>query len=292
MGQVSKWLDNVGTLGDSAITEVGGRVGIGTTAPDGPLHIFGSPTADVFAGMGPNLIAGPGFTYGYAGSSFGRSAGFFNVRPDAAAVAPNPPLRFLTGNVKRMIVTNVGNVGIGTTSPGALLHVQSAGAGNVSLGPIVGNTAYGALSLNGSLADTSYNLISGPGDTNLYINRPAGKTIQFQEGGSSIGSVTLAAGGNVGIGTSVPSAKLEVVVGTGNGVRGYSFTHAGVTGGTNFGTGVFGYTDGGTPAAGVRGYSPDGTGVYGSSSTGRAGYFDGKVTVTGTLTKGGGSFKI
>jgi len=69
----------------------------------------------------------PAFNYGYAGYSFGRSAGFFNVRPDASAVPPNPSLRFMTANQQRMIITNTGDVGIGTTDPKVTLHVQGSG---------------------------------------------------------------------------------------------------------------------------------------------------------------------
>src|SRR5436190_12424605 len=43
------------TIANSALSEVGGNVGIGTASPQGKLHLFGSATADVFAGMGPDL---------------------------------------------------------------------------------------------------------------------------------------------------------------------------------------------------------------------------------------------
>lgn len=43
---------------------------------------------------------------------------------------------------------------------------------------------------------------------------------------------------------------------------------------------------------GVYGYSDTGTGVYGATTSGDAGYFEGDVNVTGTLSKGAGSFKI
>jgi hypothetical protein len=118
--QVPKWSDSLGTLVDSAITEKFGVVGVGTTNPLGPLHLYGVPVQDMFAGMGVDLVHGPAFNFGYAGTTFGRSAGFFNVRPDALAVAPNPSLRFMTVNVERMIVTNAGNVGIGTSNPSFL----------------------------------------------------------------------------------------------------------------------------------------------------------------------------
>jgi hypothetical protein len=103
------------------------RLGLNTLSPQGDLHLrgLGTPTEDIFAGMGPDLASGPAFNFGYAGFSFGRSAGFFNVRPDASAVAPNPSLRFATANVQRMIITNIGYVGIGTSSPANPLQMES-----------------------------------------------------------------------------------------------------------------------------------------------------------------------
>jgi hypothetical protein len=135
--QVPRWTDGAGTLGDSNLYSdpALGRIGIGTTTPTGQLHIFGTASQDVFAGMGTDLAAGPAFNFGYAGASFGIGAGFFNVRPHASAVAPNPSLRFATANVQRMIITNVGNIGIGTTAPAYVLDVVGTGhfTGNVTV---------------------------------------------------------------------------------------------------------------------------------------------------------------
>src|SRR5439155_16155582 len=129
--QMTKWLDGpAGTVGDSAVTEVGGKVGIGTLTPGGQLHIYGVANTDVFAGMGPDVINGPGFNYGYAGNSFGVGAGFFNVRPATGATGVNPSLRFMTVDQQRMIITNAGNVGVGTSSPAQKLDV----AGSVNVG--------------------------------------------------------------------------------------------------------------------------------------------------------------
>ena len=43
---------------------------------------------------------------------------------------------------------------------------------------------------------------------------------------------------------------------------------------------------------GVQGYSSSGNAIYGSTSTGKAGYFDGDVTVTGTITEGSAAAQI
>jgi hypothetical protein len=128
---------------DTVIHEYNGKIGIGTATPDKSLQIVsteaanatlhiggtGDESKDIFSGMGVNVDAGPAFNYGYSGSSFGRSSGFFNVRPDANAVAPNPSLRFMTANSQRMIITNLGYVGIGTSNPTQQLEV----AGNLKV---------------------------------------------------------------------------------------------------------------------------------------------------------------
>jgi hypothetical protein len=104
---------------------------------------------------------------------------------------------------------------------------------------------------------------------------------------------------------------------SGTGVRGWASATAGTTNGvygesdSPFGNGVSGYASAASgPAYGVYGVSDStaGTGVYGealpfsglnygiyghaNSASGYAGYFWGRVTVTGNLSKGGGSFKI
>ena len=129
-----KFVDSSGTLGDSVVVQgPNNYIGINEPAgqnPSATLHIYGTATQDIFAGLGPDAANGPAFNMGYAGSSFGRSAGFFNVRPDASAVAPNPSLRFLTSNVTRMIITNTGAVGIGLATnaiPVATLDVAGTG---------------------------------------------------------------------------------------------------------------------------------------------------------------------
>jgi hypothetical protein len=92
------------------------------------------------------------------------------------------------------------------------------------------------------------------------------------------------------------------------GVKGRSYSGQAVLGDTDDGTGVKGesYADGGSVKAihgeafgvggnGVVGEASNGAaayGVWGISNDGYAGVFSGKVLITGTVSKGGGSFKI
>lgn len=132
-------------LTDSILFENNGKVGINTSDPKVLLHLFGGATSDVAAGFGPDptYLVGPAFNIGYSGNSYGRSSGFLNVRADALAVAPNPSLRFATADVQRMIITNTGAVGIGTTLPLAPLHLNKANSQSQLY--ITNNTLYTGL---------------------------------------------------------------------------------------------------------------------------------------------------
>jgi len=85
----------------------------------------------------------------------------------------------------------------------------------------------------------------------------------------------------------------------GTGVYGTSPSYYGVQGTSTGGVGVrgtssscIGVSGASSSGDGVHGFSSSGNGVYGGSQTGHAAYFEGNVTVTGTLTKGGGAFRI
>jgi hypothetical protein len=111
-----------------------GRVGFGTASPEAPVHVFSSSTADAYIGLGNNPDGNPGtesaLNVGYGGGSFGRAAGYLNIRPDSTAVAPNPSLRFLIGNSQKMIIDNEGYLGLGGVgfNPSNPIHHQATNA--------------------------------------------------------------------------------------------------------------------------------------------------------------------
>jgi hypothetical protein len=138
--------------------------------------------------------------YGYSGNTFGEGSGFLNVRPDPSAVAPNPSLRFLTNNVQRMIITNTGNIGIGTTTPNTTLQV----AGGLSVNVVTKTSAY---TMTGSDYTVLANAASGPFTVTLPSASNRGQKVMVIKTDSSANAVTVGSANSDAINT-VPSITL------------------------------------------------------------------------------------
>jgi len=166
------------------ITTINGKVGIGTATPDpaSGLHMF----QDRYTLYGPNSTWGG---YLYVGGN-GRTTDL------ASVVATNGNLHLDSkGGYKTYINhyssgstilnTNGGSVGIGTSAPGATLDVKR--------GTATGGTAQ----FSGTERTTHFNYST---DEHTYIR-----------GGKTTSNVYINDnGGNVGIGTTSPTQKLEI----------------------------------------------------------------------------------
>jgi len=158
-----------------------------------------------------------------------------------------------------------GNVQFGATVTGMNSRSSAESAG--VMGVAMGNT--------------------GTGVRGVAVNSGGGFGVA---GDSDFGSGVIG-NSNIGFGTVGTSRS-------GVGVRGESVESHGVhglsSGSGSSGDGVRG-TATGPNGNGVHGISNNGTGAYGvfgESTAGYAGYFSGKVTITGNLSKAGGSFII
>ncbi|MEJ0101406.1 MAG: hypothetical protein WDO19_02115 [Bacteroidota bacterium] len=120
---------------------------------------------------------------------------------------------FKKGSTNYFYIANNGKIGIGTTSPSEQLSIAGPD-GNIyignSLAAAAGSGSYNGIWLNGSTSVSDYNFLSRASDKNLYINRPSGYGIYFEENDTY--QISIAPGGNVGIGIYGNSAdtKLEV----------------------------------------------------------------------------------
>jgi hypothetical protein len=184
----------------------------------------------------------------------------FKTTPNASAT----PL-------ERMRIDSSGNVGIGTSSPSSPLDVVSSGTNNQGMLKLSSASGLRA-SISTDAQDDAYMY--------LYDSSDALKVVFRTDGNDSY----IDGGGNVGIGTTAPDAKLSV-----NGVASFGDGTALLPSIANFGdlnTGMW------FPAADTIAFSEGGTEVMRINSSGNVGIGttspSQKLSVTGSITCSGG----
>jgi hypothetical protein len=202
-GETTKLMIGVGNDADDTIgfTQLGaermtisnGNVGIGTTTPAETLDVNGRIKSGALS-IGP-WPANAGYMFVGTSALDQSAAGNYALLQGAAAdkgiTFLNSPenIRFRIGNSDRMILTKDGNVGIGTNSPDRPLGIRAKGPAEELIG-FENPSAVVKWHIN-------QNLGGKPG-------------LNFAETGVADGRFFIQAGGNVGIGTVDPKAKLEV----------------------------------------------------------------------------------
>jgi hypothetical protein len=191
------------TLGNSGITQSGGNVGIGTTNPQDELDLGqGALRWDYL--YQPTLYYARSYLNVNGSGNANLTYLSFQVQswPNTAAVTP-------------LVLTGNGNVGIGTTIPTVPLEVSTTTAGNPSVLKIVrtgGNApGEGPVLEFDDWADTVpmghiYTYLTYIGAGNNYD----GKLILGSHTGANYNDELTLYGGNVGIGTANPGARLEI----------------------------------------------------------------------------------
>ena len=208
--QVGNTSNNTGDVYPILLNPLGGNVGIGTTSPTFKLHVNSTDTSDNVAYIHHNNAA--------------QSSGdVLKVRSDAGDNAGSALLNVANNTGTALYVRGDRNVGIGTTSPSNILHVSDAGTS--TLVRVGNNAAYDA----GIYFNTS---------TDWTIGTDTSNSNAFTIGNSSsVGAspkVTIATGGNVGIGTSNPDTSRLLVRGSTNDGASLIFQAANLAGASRY----------------------------------------------------------
>ena len=179
----------------------GGNVGIGTASPSKPLHVIG----DIKSSAG--IIASRAEI-----SSDVRHAGDENTKMSF----DTDTIHLETNGSKRLTVDSAGSVGIGTSGPSAELDVNGEirAESSMTLGADgTYGTTYGAIGIGTTNLTNGHHRIFAKSSDHMYFAAATSKGFRFRPNGgatSASAGVTIASDGDVGIGTTAPSSKLEV----------------------------------------------------------------------------------
>ena len=117
-------------LGNSALFQSGGSIGLGTTAPRDTFHVAfnnggGSLTGYAVQNLSAAANAYSGMLFYDQNGALGQFQGFNNATHEYRInnVASGGRINFLIGSSSKFLVANNGNIGIGTATPGVPLDV-------------------------------------------------------------------------------------------------------------------------------------------------------------------------
>ena len=204
-----KWTRTAtGKLHPTTLTDF---VGIGTNNPQTNLHLVSNNSNPVIFDGGNSLfitLAENGSNRGYFGSyagnpediEFGTYAGNLGA------------IHLTTNNAPKLTVLNGGNIGIGITSPTQKLDVQGGNAriNNSFIGDVGFGSTWANFSHQSQANGTGYGFLhSNDGNFTLINKQNTGLGyIGFRVG--NIDQAVITNAGNMGIGTTNPSQKLDI----------------------------------------------------------------------------------
>jgi len=185
----------------------GGNVGIGTDSPAMHLHINKDTSSMTQVGISNTSTGGARLYFDASNGDFaGDDYMSIGQEDDLSGVidmaSSGGSFHIKTGGLNRITTLQNGNVGIGTTSPRAALQVSKGISAAV---PTPGDNTACAVFGNGT-SNNNYGLVLGAlGSGTSYISS------QRTNGASTTYNLAIQPnGGNVGIGTTNPDAKLDI----------------------------------------------------------------------------------
>ena len=206
-------------IGGTMWVEEAGNVGIGTTAPGQKLEVIGrtkiTQSGDALR-INSSDANGSYATWENNGSNIGYIGTGYHLWSSPNNIATSLGIRAQTrldlgiqASV-HMTILNTGNVGIGTTSPAEMLHIENSLGANIILNSNTGAVNNGIYMSEGASSTPTQN------GAYFYYDSSA-NAVKLDTGTSSLSTklTVLRDSGNVGIGTTSPTRELEVT-GAGN----------------------------------------------------------------------------
>jgi hypothetical protein len=210
----SQRIDGTATAYNILLQPKGGNVGIGTSSPSDTLHLERNGVSVYNSTRYTNSNSTANFYVGVGGSNVANGSLQNNAYVYNAGASA---LIFGTSDTERMRISSGGLVGIGT-SPAYTLDIYKSG-GALRIYNTSNPSALATYSKDLGAIITSYYSASGSPFTrtmDIVSNADAGAESQMRfltatSGGNPAVALAITSGGNVGIGTSSPSAALNVV---------------------------------------------------------------------------------
>ncbi|PIR42162.1 hypothetical protein COV25_04425, partial [candidate division WWE3 bacterium CG10_big_fil_rev_8_21_14_0_10_35_32] len=174
-----------------------GNVGIGTTGPGAKLEVYASTTPDLNINFGTassygRLVFQEGGVAKNVIQSIGSTFATADRRHDLEMQSVSGDISFWPAGVQQVTFKSGGNVGIGTTGPGAKLDVD---------GLMINGSTNPSISDGGTLRK-KLEWLGATNSWGVYNSNDSGSNWQS--------NLFIEAGGNVGIGTTAPGAKLHL----------------------------------------------------------------------------------
>jgi cytoskeletal protein CcmA (bactofilin family) len=192
---------------DAAGTNQNNKVGIGTASPSSALDVTGTVTSDALTvsnGTNTTSIPTTSDRVAFTGASLNyvQSAGNLFIQPTGDLT--------LNGSSSEIMRLKDGKVGIGTSSPSNILHIQSASATGAILNlETTHSSGIPIYSMKGAhSAQLRYQ--DENGNNQSRIDFLDGGDFNFIDATSGTSHMKISSSGNVGIGTISPDALLEI----------------------------------------------------------------------------------
>jgi hypothetical protein len=188
---LSVWFSPRGTSSDFYINN-SGNVGIGTSSPNSKLEVSGGGASATDGAIRlTNTVTSQ--TFGIINGIVGISNAGFSIRD-------------ITNSIDRIVINSTGNVGIGTVLPLAKLHSNTDGAATTNMAGYF----FGSVTTGNTFTDISTNVRTKATLTVGSNYADANGNVFNAYSAAGDGLLFVKASGNVGIGTTAPSSRLQI----------------------------------------------------------------------------------